>query len=160
MFASASCLDVLHRLKLLGASAAETQRVRIDRSVLSNDATRGWHRHTTHRARPAVTQYLGNTHIPPRRRVMPYRRNSRVFSLSLAALPSDLGKGEDMLSPSCPRRPAGQNVGLPWSQRVAWESPRGRRACRRLFGRASGPRARAVSSSFARRPSVSKQQHR
>ena len=115
--------------------------------------------HNTHGA-TCSSQHTTNTHIFPRRRVLPYRRKRRVFSLSLAALPSDLGKGEDMLSPSCPRRPAGQNVGLPWSQRVAWESPRGRRASRRLFGRASGPRARAVSSSFARRPSVSKQQHR
>ena len=115
--------------------------------------------HNTHGA-TCSSQHTTNTHIFPRRRVVPYRRKRRVFSLSLAALPSDLGKGEDMLSPSCPRRPAGQNVGLPWSQRVAWESPRGRRACRRLFGRVSGPRARAVSSSFARRLSVSKQQHR
>ena len=37
----------------------------------------------------------GNTHICPRRRVVPCREERRVFRLSLAALPSELGKGEE-----------------------------------------------------------------
>ena len=100
--------------------------------------------HNTHGA-VCSHQVPGKHSHLPRRRVVPYRRERRVFRLSLAALPSDLGKREDILSPSCPRRPTGQDVVCHSAQPLAWESPRGRRACRRLIGRVSGPRARAVA---------------
>ena len=114
--------------------------------------------HNTHGA-TCSSQHTTNTHIFPRRRVLPYRRKRRVFSLSLAALPSDLGKGEDMLSPSCPRRPAGQNVGLPWSRSCCVGVPT------RTSSMSSALRARLRTESESHaprlllRPSVSKQQH-
>ena len=64
--------------------------------------------HNTQRA--ACSHPVPGKHShPPRRRVVPYRGERRVFRLSLAALPSELGKGEDILSPSCPRRTTGKD---------------------------------------------------
>ena len=50
--------------------------------------------HNTQRA--ACSHPVPGKHShPPRRRVVPYREERRVFRLSLAALPSELGKGEE-----------------------------------------------------------------
>ena len=113
-----------------------------------------------HRARSAVTQYLENTHICPRRRVVPYRGERRVFRLSLAALPSDLGKREDIVSPSCPGgRRAKMLSAIVHS--LLRRSPH--EDVEHVVGSsgASRDREREQSrSSFARRPSISMQQHR
>jgi hypothetical protein len=54
----------------------------------------------------------GNTHICPRRRVVPCREERRVFRLSLAALPSELGKGEEHTQSVLSQEDGGQTCWL------------------------------------------------
>ena len=101
----------LLRSTLPGASAAETQSVPTDRSVLANVATRGRHRHTAHRARPAVRSTWKILTSAPGVASCLSGEKEQLSRLSLAALRLRLGRERSILSPSCPRRTTGKDVG-------------------------------------------------
>ena len=102
----------------------------------------------------------GNTHICPRRRVVPCREERRVFRLSLAALPSELGKGEEHTQSVLSQEDDGQRCWLRHSRRALRRSPHEDVEQVVDSSDASRDRERESRSSFARRPSISMQQHR
>ena len=115
--------------------------------------------HNTQRA--ACSHPVPGKHShPPRRRVVPYREERRVFRLSLAALPSELGKGEEHTQSVLSQEDDGQRCWLRHSRSVLRRSPHEDVEQVVDSSDASRDRERESRSSFARRPSISMQQHR